>query len=191
MANNSGSKHSATLSNSPPRLKTEIVVYAWNDLGSALKAEADKLLKHTFELEEVEMGSIIGLVINKKNGRIISTVDLRLQDAEEGEAEKDNKNEHKKKTTPNKETWICNVVTRPEYRRHGYSRALLMHIIEWWKNSALAEKSKKVLKLDVWQSKTAAVKLYKSLGFTMIGEYQSKDPASGKPCKAFIFQYMS
>jgi [ribosomal protein S18]-alanine N-acetyltransferase len=62
------------------------------------------------------------------------------------------------------ELHILNVAVRPEERRRGHARRLLGHMLEAGRQARV-----RVLSLEVRASNTAAVALYRRLGFRQVG----------------------
>jgi len=61
---------------------------------------------------------------------------------------------------------IFDVVVAPDYRRKGFARTLMNGLLAWGKSQGA-----KHAYLQVVSSNTPAVKLYESLGFTLVYEY--------------------
>ncbi len=59
--------------------------------------------------------------------------------------------------------YVKRVVVRPEYRKLGLARNLMLHIIEY----AQKELQLSSLDLHVWEMNLAAIRLYESLGFEL------------------------
>ena len=59
--------------------------------------------------------------------------------------------------------YVKRVVVRPEIRKHGLARNLMLHIIEY----AQKELQLSALDLHVWEMNLPAIRLYKNLGFEL------------------------
>ncbi|HOA85405.1 MAG: ribosomal protein S18-alanine N-acetyltransferase [Clostridiales bacterium] len=59
---------------------------------------------------------------------------------------------------------ILNVATHPDYRRRGYARALLGALIDYADSHGIV-----TLLLEVRESNTPAISLYRSAGFVAVG----------------------
>ncbi len=60
---------------------------------------------------------------------------------------------------------ITNIATHPDFRRQGYARAVLEALIKYAKNNKLVS-----ITLEVRESNKAAINLYTSCGFTVVGK---------------------
>jgi [ribosomal protein S18]-alanine N-acetyltransferase len=62
------------------------------------------------------------------------------------------------------EASVLNLATHPDHRRRGYARELLERVI-----AATPSPAVKLLRLEVRRSNVAAIRLYRRLGFTVVG----------------------
>ena len=60
---------------------------------------------------------------------------------------------------------ITNIATHPDYRRQGYGKAVVEALIRYAKNNRLAS-----ISLEVRESNTAAIELYRAFGFQVEGK---------------------
>lgn len=59
--------------------------------------------------------------------------------------------------------YIKRVVVRPDYRKQGLARQLILHIIDF----ARTEQALEAIDLHVWEDNVAAIRLYEALGFEL------------------------
>ena len=73
-------------------------------------------------------------------------------------------------TVPGKRLYLSRLIVKKEQRGKGYGKAITQHILTLAK-----EKGYREIALGVNRDNTAAVGLYKSLGFTVYEEAEDKD----------------
>lgn len=75
------------------------------------------------------------------------------------------------------EASVLNLATHPEHRRRGYARELLERVIA----ATLARRpAVKLLRLEVRRSNAAAIRLYRRLGFAVVGRRPMYYEAEGE-----------
>ena len=107
-------------------------------------------------IEQIKAGNRDVFILTV-DGEYIATCDLVYDNPEYG-------------TISGKRLYLSRLIVRKEYRKRGYGKALSEYVL-----SLAKEKGYNEIALGVDCDNTAAVKLYKKLGFSVYEECEDKD----------------